>query len=108
MTTSRFTPSANEAALRRRLARAIDDAGLSHVISMDQIVITTDGFTLGTFDLDKMSEFTNTLEDIAEAAGTQFVSRRRSKSMQQSLQVPIRIPVDFKPAKVVKYAKEAF
>ena len=46
--------------------------------------------------------------DIAEAAGTQFVSRRRSKSMQQSMQVPVRIPVDFKPAKVVKYAKEAF
>ena len=40
MTTSRFTPSANEAALRRRLARAIADAGLSHLISMDQIVIT--------------------------------------------------------------------
>ena len=108
MTTSRFTPSANEAALRRRLINAIEDAGLSYLISKDHIVITPNGFTLGTFDLDQMSEFTNTLEDIAEAAGTQFVSRRRSKSMQQSMQVPVRIPVDFKPAKVVKYAKEAF
>ena len=107
MTTSRFTPSANEAALRRRLINAIEDAGLSYLISKDRIVITPNGFTLGTFDLDQMSEFTNTLEDIAEAAGTQFVSRRRSKSMQQSMQVPVRIPVDFKPAKVVKYAKEA-
>ena len=108
MTTSRFTPSANEAALRRRLICAIEDAGLSYLISKDRIVITPNGFTLGTFDLDQMSEFTNTLEDIAEAAGTQFVSRRRIKSMQQSMKVPVRIPVDFKPAKVVKYAKEAF
>ena len=108
MTTSRFTPSANEAALRRRLIRAIEDAGLSYLISKEHIVITPNGFTLGTFDLDQMSEFTNTLEDIAEAAGTQFVSRRRIKSMQQSMKVPGRIPVDFKPAKVVKYAKEAF
>jgi len=58
--------------------------------------------------LDQMSEFTNTLEDLAEAAGKQALVRRRSKSMQQSMQVPVRIPVDFKPAKVVKYAKEAF
>jgi hypothetical protein len=107
LTTSHFTPSANEAALRRRLARAIEDAGLSHLIAMDQIVITPNGFTLGTFDLDEMSEFTNTLEDIAEAAGTQVLTRRRSKSMQQSMQVPLRIPVDFKPAKVVKHTKEA-
>ena len=108
MTTSRFTPSANEAALRRRLARAIADAGLSHVISMDQIVITQNGFTLGTFELDEMSEFTNTLEDIAEAAGTQVLARRRSKSMQQSMEVPVRIPVDFKPAKVIKFVKAMF
>ena len=108
MTTSLFTPSANEAALRRRLARAIADAGLSYLISMDQIVITPNGFTLGTFELDEMSEFTNTLEDIAEAVGTQLVSRRRSKSMQQSMQAPVRIPVNFKPAKVIRYAKESF
>ena len=108
MTTSRFTPSANEAALRRRLARAIADAGLSHLISMDQIVVTPHGFTLGIFDLNEMSEFTNTLEDIAEAAGTQVLARRRSKSMQQSMEVLVRIPVDFKPAKVVKFAKETF
>ena len=107
MTTSRFTPSANETALRRRLACAIADAGLSHLISMDQIVITPNGFTLGTFELDEMSEFTNTLEDIAEAAGTQVLARHRSKSMQQSMAVPVRIPVDFKPAKVVKCSKEA-
>ena len=107
MTTSRFTPSANEAALRRRLARAFEDAGLSQLIPLDQIVVTSNGFTLGTFDLDEMSEITNTIEDIAEAAGTQFLTRRRSKSMQQSLQVPVRIPVEFKPAKVVKYAKES-
>jgi hypothetical protein len=105
MTTSRFTPSTNEAALRRRLARAISDAGLSHLISMDQIVITPNGFTLGTFDLDEMSAFTNTLEDIAEAAGTQVLARRRSKSMLQSMEVPVRIPVDFKPAKVFKRIK---
>ena len=108
MTNSRFTPTANEAALRRRLIQAFEDAGLSHSISPDRIVITPNGFTLGAFNLEEMSKFTNTLEDIAEAAGTQFVSRRRSKSMQQSMQVPVRIPVDFKPAKVVKYAKEAF
>ncbi len=107
MTTSHITPSANEASLRRRLSRAISDAGLSHLISIDQIVITPNGFTLGTFDLDEMSEFTNTLEDIAEAAGTQVRARHRSKSMQQSMEVPVRIPVDFRPAKVVKYAKEA-
>ena len=107
MTISHFRPSAEEASLRRRLCRAIEDAGLSHFISMNQIVVTPHGFTLGTFDLDDMSAFTNTLEDIAEAAGTQVLSRRRSKSMQQSMQVPLRIPVDFKPAKVVKYAKEA-
>ena len=105
MTNSRFTPSANEAALRRRLARAIADAGLSHLISMDQIVITPNGFTLGTFDLDEISEFTNILEDIAEAAGTQVLARRRSKSMQQSMEVPVRIPADFTPAKVVNLAK---
>ena len=108
MTTSRFTPSANEAALRRRLARAIADAGLSHVISTDQIVITPNGFTLGTFDLDDMSEFTNTLEDIAEAVGTEVLGRRRNKSMQQSMEVPVRIPVDFKPAKVLKLVKAMF
>jgi len=108
MTISRFSPSANEAALRRRLALALEDAGLLPQNSKDQIVITENGFTLGTFDLDEMSEFTNTLEDLAEAAGKQALVRRRSKSMQQSMQVPVRIPVDFKPAKVVKYAKEAF
>lgn len=108
MTTSRFTPPANEAALRRRLALALEDAGLLPQNSKDQIVVTENGFTLGTFDLDEMSEFTNTLEDLAEAAGKQALVRRRSKSMQQSMQVPVRIPVDFKPAKVVKYAKEAF
>ena len=108
MTTSHFNPSAEEASLRRRLARALDDSGLSRVISASQLVITPQGFSLGNFNLKEMSEITNILEDIAEAAGTQFVSRRRSKSMQQSMQVPVRIPVDFKPAKVVKYAKEAF
>ena len=108
MTTSRFTPTSNEAALRRRLALALEDAGLLPQNSKDQIVVTENGFTLGTFDLDEMSEFTNTLEDLAEAAGKQALVRRRSKSMQQSMQVPVRIPVDFKPAKVVKYAKEAF
>jgi hypothetical protein len=75
---------------------------------MDQIVITPNGFTLGTFDLDDMSEFTNTLEDIAEAAGTQVLARRRSKSMQQSMAAPVRIPVDFKPAKVIKFVKAMF
>ena len=108
MTTSRFTPSANEAALRRRLIQAIEDAGLLQSISQEHIVITPNGFTLGTFNLEEMSKFTNILEDIAEAAGTQFVSRRRSKSMQQSMQVSVRIPVDFKPAKVIRYAKEPF
>ena len=108
MTTSRFTPSANEAALRRRLIQAIEDSGLSYLISNDHIVITPNGFTLGTFNLEEMSKFTNILEDIAEAAGTQFVSRRRSKSMQQSMQAPVRIPIDFKPAKVIRYAKESF
>ena len=108
MTTSRFTPSANDAALRRRLARAIADAGLSNVISMDHIVITPNGFTFGTFDLDEMSEFTNTLEDIAEAAGIQVLVRRRSKSMQQSMKVPARIPADFRPAKVIKLVKAMF
>jgi len=105
MTTSGFIPSANEAALRRRLMRAIEDAGLSHVISKEQIVITPRGFSLGTIDLSEMSEFTNILEDIAEAAGTQVLARRRSKSMQQSMQVPVRIPADFKPAVIVKFAK---
>jgi len=105
MTTSRFTPSANEAALRRRLARAISDAGLSHLISKDQIIITSNGFTLGTFSLDEMSEFTNTLEDLAEAAGTQVLARRRSKSMHQSMEIPVRIPVDFTPAKIIKHSK---
>jgi hypothetical protein len=108
MTTSRFTPSANEAALRRRLARVIADASLSHVISMDRIVVTPNGFTLGTFDLDEMSEFTNTLEDLAEAAGTQVLARRRSKSMQEAMAVPARIPVDFTPAKVLKFVKAMF
>ena len=108
MTTSGFIPSANEAALRRRLMRAIEDAGLSHVISKEQIVITPRGFSLGTFDLSEMSEFTNILEAIAEAAGTQVLARRRSKSMQQSMEVPVRIPVDFKPAKVIKRIKAMF
>jgi hypothetical protein len=107
MTTSHFTPSAEEASLRRRLCRAIEDAGLSQEISAAQIVITPHGFSLGTFDLSAMSKITNILEDIAAAAGTQFLTSRRSKSMLQSMQVPVRIPVDFKPAKVVKYAKEA-
>lgn len=107
MTTLRFTPSANEAALRRRLVLALEDAGLLAPNSNDQIVVTENGFTLGAFDLDEMSEFTNTLEDLAEAAGKLALVRHRSKSMQQSMQVPVRIPVDFKPAKVVKYVKEA-
>jgi hypothetical protein len=107
MTTSHFRPSAEEASLRRRLCRAIEDAGLSQVISPSQIVITPHGFSLGTFNVNEMSKITNILEDIAVAAGTQFLTSRRSKSMQQSMQVPVRIPVDFKPAKVVKYAKEA-
>lgn len=105
MTTPHFTPSQNETALRRRFARAIEDAGLSCLISIDQIVVTPNGFTLGTFDLDDMSQFANTLEDIAEAAGTQVLARHRSKSMQQSMEVPVRIPVDFTPAKVVNIAK---
>ena len=108
MTTSHFTPSAEEASLRRRLCRAIEDAGLSQEISPAQIVITSHGFSLGTFDLNAVSKITNILEDIAVAAGTQFLTSRRSKSMQQSMKVPVRIPVDFKPAKVVKFAKEAF
>ncbi len=108
MTNSRFTPSANDAALHRRLARAIEDAGLSQLISLDQIVITPNGFTLGTFSLDEMAEFTNTLEDIAEAAGTQVLARRRSKSMQEAMAVPARIPVDFTPAKVIKFVKAMF
>ncbi len=108
MTTSRFTPSANDAALRRRLARAFEDAGLSQLISLDQIVITPNGFTLGTFSLDEMAEFTNTLEDIAEAAGTQVLARCRSKSMQEAMAVPTRIPVDFTPAKVLKFVKAMF
>ena len=108
MTTSRFTHSANEAALRRRLVRAIEDAGLSHLISFDKIVITPDGFTLGTFDSEELSDFTNTLEDIAEAAGTQVLARRRSKSMQEAMAVPARIPVDFTPAKVLKFVKTMF
>ena len=108
MTTSHFRPSAEEASLRRRLCRAIEDAGLSQEISPAQIVITPHGFSLGTFDLNAMSKITNILEDIAEAAGTQFLASRRSKSMQQSMQVPVRIPVDFKPAKVIKFAKEPF
>lgn len=107
MTISHFRPSAEEASLRRRLCRAIEDAGLSQEISPAQIVITPHGFSLGTFDLNAMSKITNILEDIAAAAGTQYLTSRRSKSMQQSMQVPVRIPVDFKPAKVVKYAKEA-
>jgi hypothetical protein len=107
MTTSPFRPSAEEASLLRRLCRAIEDAGLSQEISPAQIVIAPHGFSLGTFDLNAMSKITNILEDIAVAAGTQFLTSRRSKSMQQSMQVPVRIPVDFKPAKVVKYAKEA-
>ena len=108
MTTSYFTPSAEEASLRRRLARALDDSGLSRVISASQIVITPQGISLGNFKLKEMSEITNILEDIAEAAGTQFLAARRSKSMQQSMQVPVRIPVDFKPAKVIKFTKEPF
>ncbi len=107
MTTTNFTPSAEEASLRRRLCRAIQDAGLSEVIAPSQIVVTPHGFSLGTFNMNEMSKITNILEDIAVAAGTQFLTSRRSKSMQQSMQVPVRIPVDFKPAKVVKYAKEA-
>jgi len=106
MTTTNFTPSAEEASLRRRLCRAIQDAGLSEVIAPSQIVVTPHGFSLGTFNMNEMSKITNILEDIAVAAGTQFLTSRRSKSMQQSMQVPVRIPVDFKPAKVVKYAKE--
>ena len=43
MTTSRFTPSANEAALRRRLICAIEDAGLSYLISKDHIVSVLNG-----------------------------------------------------------------
>ena len=108
MTTSHLNPSAEEASLRRRLVRAFDDSGLSRVISISQIVITPQGFSLGSFNLNEMSEITNILEDIAEAAGTQFLANRRSKSLQQSMQVPVRIPVDFKPAKVIKFAKEAF
>ena len=84
MTTSHFNPSAEEDSLRRRLARAFDDSGLSRVISASQIVITPQGFSLGNFNLKEMSEITNILEDIAEAAGTQFLASRRSKSMQQS------------------------
>ena len=45
------------------------------------------------------------LKDIAEAAGTQLLTRRSSKSMQQSMKVPVRIPVDFTPAKIIKYSK---
>ena len=105
MTNSPFTPSAEEAALRRRLARAFDDAGLSHLIPIAQIVITPQGFTLGTFGLEETCDITNILEDIAEAAGTQLLNRRSSKSMQQSMKVPVRIPVDFTPAKIIKYSK---
>ena len=105
MTNSPFTPSAEEAALRRRLARAIDDAGLSHFIPITQIVITPQGFTLGTFGLGETCDITNILEDIAEAAGTQLLNRRSSTSMQRSMKVPVRIPADFTPAKIIKYSK---
>lgn len=108
MTNSPFTPSAEESALRRRLALAFEDAGLSSLIPISQIVITPQGFTLGTFSTEETSKITNILEDIAEAAGTQFLARRSSKSKQQAMKTPIQIPVDFKPAKVVKFAKESF
>ena len=108
MTSSPFTPSAEEAALRRRLASAIEDAGLSSFIPISQIVITPHGFSLGTFGIKETSKITSILEDIAESAHLHSSARRSSKSKQQSMKTPIRIPVDFKPAKVIKFAKESF
>jgi hypothetical protein len=108
MTSSPFTPSTEGAALRRRLAQAIEDAGLSSFIPISQIVITPQGFSLGTFGIDETSKITNILEDIAESANFYSSARRSSKSKQQSMKTPVRIPVDFRPAKVIKFAKESF
>ena len=108
MTSSPFTPSAEEAALRRRLAQAIEDAGLSSFIPISQIVITPQGFSLGTFGIEGTSKITNILEDIAESANLHSSARRSSKSKQQSMKTTLRIPVGFKPAKVIKFAKESF
>jgi hypothetical protein len=108
MTSSPFTPSTEGAALRRRLAQAIEDAGLSSCIPISQIVITPQGFSLGTFGIDETSKITNILEDIAESANFYSSARRSSKSKQQSMKTPVRIPVDFRPAKVIKFAKESF
>jgi hypothetical protein len=108
MTNSPFTPSAKEAALRRRLVRAIEDAGLSSSVPISQIVITPQGFFLGMFDLDEVSKLTNILEDIAAAANIQLSVRQSSRSKQQSMKVPVRIPADFTPAKIIKYSKVSF
>jgi hypothetical protein len=102
MTTSRFTPSANEAALRRRLAHAIYDAGLSDLISVDNIVISEDGFTLGAFGLAEMSNFANSLEDIARLAAVQRGTNHQQRSMDAVLQESHQLPAGYTRARVVK------
>jgi hypothetical protein len=102
MTTSRFTPSANEAALRRRLAHAIYDAGLSDLISVDNVLITEDGFTLGTFDLSEMSNFAKTLEDIARLAAVQRGTNHQQRTMDAVLQESHQLPAGYTRARVVK------
>ena len=102
MTTSRFTPSANEAALRRRLAHAIYDAGLSDLISVDNIVITEDGFTLGAFGLSEMSNFANTLEDIARLAAVQRATNHQQRTMDAVLQESHQLPAGYTRARIVK------
>jgi hypothetical protein len=102
MTTSRFTSSANEAALRRRLAHAIYDAGLSDVISVDNIVINEDGFTLGAFGLSEMSNFANTLEDIARLAAVELGTNHQQRTMDTVLQESHQLPAGYTRARVVK------
>jgi hypothetical protein len=102
MTTSRFTPSANEVALRRRLAHAIYDAGLSDLISVDNIVITEYGFTLGAFGLWEMSNFANTLEDIARLAALQRGTNHQQRTMDAVLEESHQLPAGYTRARVAK------
>ena len=105
MTKSNFTPSASQEALRRRLMRALFDAGLGGHIDAAQVKITSAGFSIGKFSLNKMSQLSNEIEDLAEDARIQRNIRRTSKSMSESLEQSHRLPADYSHARVFKTTK---
>jgi hypothetical protein len=105
MPKSKYSPNENEKALRRRFLRALIDAQLDGHIDSAQVQITSSGFSIGKFSLNKMSQLTNEMEDLAEVARIQRNIRRTSRSMSESLEQSHRLPADYSRARVFKTSK---